>query len=284
MPYKNSFDRISNSLHLNNPFQPIKHRSMPYKNSFDRISNSLHRSRGSSTPSNRITSAVSTARDPSRESLMTKANPQLFLRVMDIPPGPSTTVTNCLEVSSASSQGMTTPSEDPETVALTLESPPEHLAKEEKLSWDVRAAAVIFGLNFFGCKVRSTHSVLRSYGFQCSVRSVILCAQQYNKVVTYPDPDPAHSSTRPPGNGSVVCKRLVHSPSGVESVFSIDYVDGKSTVLRYSCALLRAREPLYRQLLATKDGSRIVVDLAEGRLEIRALDALDPELNSDSDA
>lgn len=109
--------------------------------------------------------------------------------------------------------------------------------------------------------------------------------QQYNDLVTYPTTPTDLTPTAPTSkNGTVVCKRLVHANSGVESVFSIDYVGGRSTVLRYSCVLLKARDRLYRQLLATADGCRIDVELWEGKLEICALDAPpDAEFDSDSD-
>lgn len=165
-----------------------------------------------------------------------------------------------LEVASSAGDTSRSSSES-ETVALSFGSMLKAPTGEGKMVWDSRANYIVFGLRFLGCQVRSIYSVLRSYGFRCSIRDVKHCVRRYKLR--------KHDTVAHPVNGLTV--RNETSKSGMECTWTAKYVRGRPKVMIVNHAMLRARTPEFGQLLSTAEGDQITVEATQGRLQMRAL-------------
>lgn len=194
-----------------------------------------------------------------------EANPRAVSTDMN-PPQDSSLAGAELDVSPSSwnsSQG----SSGSGTAAPVFGSTTEDPTGEWKIPWDPRASYIVFGLRFLGCQVQSIYSVLRSYGFRCSIRDIKRCVHYYRLG--------RHDKVAHPLNGYTIRKMILKS--GIGCTWTVRYVHGRPKMMIVKHAVLRAQTPDFGQLLSSADGDQITVEITQGRLQMRVLDRPAPK-------
>lgn len=171
-----------------------------------------------------------------------------------------------LEVSSSSGNSSQDSSEA-ELVALAFGSTTIDPLSEWKIPWDPRANFIVFGLRFFGCRVQSIYSVLRSYRFRCLIREIKSCVRHYRLG--------RHDKIAHPFNGFTLRKMILKC--GIGCTWTVRYVHGRPKMMIVKHAVLRAQTPDFGQLLSSADGDQITVEITQGRLQMRVLNRPGPE-------
>lgn len=152
---------------------------------------------------------------------------------------------------------------DPSPDLSTLESQIACLTLGRALSWDVHVARLIFCLKFFDCPDESIYTLLRSFGFVISLEAYMDYIFNH-RFVAY--------TTFPPPIDGVFESKMVPALSGGESVITVESMGGKPVVMRNQYEAFRMREPCYLFEAHSSDGRRIVVELTQGEILIRAIE------------